>query len=50
MESLKVDKTKLKRIKTYANEKGLSPQRIYQLIDCGDVKCIEIDGVKFIQG
>jgi hypothetical protein len=49
MESIKIDRTKLKRVKSYANEKGITPQRVYQLIDSGDVKCTEIDGVKFIE-
>ncbi len=48
MESLKIDRSKLKRIKTYADEKGLTPQRIYQLINDGELSCTEIDGVKFI--
>ena len=49
MESLKIDHTKLKRIRTYALERGLTPQRIYQLIDSGELKCTLIDGIKFIQ-
>jgi hypothetical protein len=49
MESLKIDRTKLVRISTYAKQKGLTPQRIYQLRDSGDLKITEIDGVQFIE-
>ena len=46
---LKIDRTKLKRISTYAEEQGFTPQRIYQLAEQGDVKIVEIDGVKFVK-
>ena len=49
VEQLKVDRTKLRKISTYAKSMNLTPQRIYQLIESKDVKLIEIDGVKFIQ-
>lgn len=49
MQSLKVDKTKLKSIANYAKSKNLTPQRIYQLANEGAVNLIEIDGVKFIE-
>jgi hypothetical protein len=49
MQSLKVDKTKLKSISNYAKSKGLTPQRIYQLVNEGSVNLVEIDGVKFIE-
>jgi len=48
MENLKIDKTKLVKISTYAKEVGFTPQRIYQLAESGDVKIVEIDGVKFV--
>lgn len=49
MESLKVDKTKLKKFSTYAKEYGFSPQRIYQLAKENKVKVVIIDGVKFVE-
>ena len=48
MESLKIDRTKVRSIKNFAKEKGLTVQRIYQLINSGDIKTINIDGVQFI--
>lgn len=48
MQPLKVDRTKLKTFSNYAKEKGLTPQRIYQLRDSGDLKITEIDGVQFV--
>jgi hypothetical protein len=36
------------KISTYAKEIGKSVQWVYKLIAAGDVKSIEIDGVKFI--
>ena len=49
METLKIDRTKLKKISTYAKLKGITPQRVYQLEKEGDIKFIEIDGVKFVK-
>ena len=48
MNELKIDRTRLKKISNYAKEKGITPQRVYQLIELGQVKMIEIDNVKFI--
>jgi len=48
MENLKIDKTKLKKISTYAKEMGYTPQRIYQLAEQKEVKIIKIDGMKFV--
>lgn len=48
MEVIKVDRTKLKKFSTYAREKGLTPQRVYQLAESNMIKVIEIDGVKFV--
>jgi hypothetical protein len=49
METLKIDRTKLMKISTYAKQKGLTPQRIYQMHKEKLIKIIEIDGVKFVQ-
>jgi hypothetical protein len=49
METLKIDRTKLKKVSNYAKLKGFTPQRIYQLAEEGKLKLIEIDGVKFVQ-
>ena len=49
METTKIDRTKLKKISSYAKMRGLSPQRIYQLAELGEIKLIEIDGVKFVK-
>lgn len=38
----------LVKISTYAKEIGKSVQWVYKLIESGDVKSVEIDGVKFI--
>lgn len=48
LQSLKIDRTKLKKISTYAKERGYTPQRIYQLAERGEIRLVEIDGVKFI--
>jgi hypothetical protein len=48
MESIRIDRTKLLTVKNYALKKGYSPQRIYQLEKEGQVKFVEIDGVKFV--
>jgi hypothetical protein len=45
---LKVDKTRLMKISTYAKKRNLTVQRIYQLVNDGTIKIVEIDGVKFI--
>ena len=49
MESLKIDKTKLKTVRHYAIEKGVTTQQVYNWIKDEKCKCVEIDGVKFIQ-
>ena len=49
METLKIDRTKLMKISSYAKQKGLTPQRIYQMEKEKLIKIIEIDGVKFVQ-
>lgn len=49
METLKVDRTKLKTITNYSNEYGISRQTVYNWIKAGKLKLVDIDGVQFIQ-
>lgn len=49
MEVLKIDRTKLKTITNYSKEIGKTRQTIYNWINAGKLKLIEIDGVQFIQ-
>ena len=49
MEVLKIDKTKLRTAKTYAEMTGLSIQHVYRLMNDKKVKVVSIDGVKFVQ-
>ena len=39
----------LKTVKEYADEIGVSPQRVYQMITEGKVKELKIDNVSFIK-
>ena len=48
MESLKIDRTKLRTYKNYARETGYTVQRIYQLVNEGKLNTTIIDGVTFI--
>ena len=48
MESLKIDRTKLVKVSNYADSKGVTRQAIYEQVKRGDVKIVEIDGVKFV--
>jgi len=48
MESLKIDRTKLRTYKNYAKESGYTVQRIYQLVNEGKLNTTIIDGVTFI--
>lgn len=48
MESLKIDRTKLKKVSTYAKLKGVDRRTIYNWIDEGKLKTEIIDGVIFI--
>lgn len=41
-------KEHLIKISTYANKEGLSVPAVYKRIKAGTLKCVEIDGVKFI--
>lgn len=45
MEEVKKD---LIKISTFAKEKDVSVQSVYKWIEKGEVKCVEIDGIKFI--
>lgn len=49
MEKLKVDKTKLKTIKNYAEHIGKSVQAVYKMVKENRVKTETIDGVVFIK-
>lgn len=49
MESVKVDRTKLKTVKSYASLRGWTVQHVYNLVKQEKVKIVEIDNVKFIQ-
>lgn len=44
-----MEKTKLIRVSTYANQQGISVTAVYKRINAGSVECVEIDGVKFIK-
>lgn len=48
MESLKVDKTKLKTVRSYALMRNVTVQQVYNWIKEGKVDQVVIDGVKFI--
>lgn len=48
METLKIDKTKLRTFKNYAKESGYTVQRIYQLVKEKKLNTVKIDGVTFI--
>ena len=49
MENLKIDKTKLKTVRSYALSKGVTVQQVYNWIRDGKVNEVKIDGVKFIE-
>jgi len=44
-----IDEKKLKTVSNYAAKHGFHRNWIYQLINKGKVKLIEIDGVKFVK-
>lgn len=48
METLKVDRTRLVKVSTYAKENGVDRQTVYLWIREGKIKTVDIDGVKFI--
>ena len=49
METLKVDKTKLVRVNTFAKRQNLTVQQVYNWIKDGKVKSVKIDGMTFIE-
>jgi hypothetical protein len=49
METLKIDRTKLRTVKNYAKDQGLERQRVYYLIRTGKLTTEVIDGVTFIK-
>lgn len=49
METLKIDKTKLKTVTNFAKDEGVTRQAIYIRAKKGELKLIEIDGVKFVK-
>ena len=49
MENIKIDRTRLKTVRSYALTKGVTVQQVYNWIKSDKCKCVEIDGVKFIE-
>lgn len=49
MESLKIDRTRLIKVSSYAKKKGVSTVQVYNWIKDKKVKEVIIDGVKFIE-
>ena len=49
MESLKIDRTRLKKVSTYAKEQGVDRNTIYNWGKEKTIEIIEIDGVKFVK-
>jgi hypothetical protein len=47
--NIKTIKTELKRVSTYAREKKVSVQTIYNQINNGTLKSVKIDGVTFVE-
>jgi len=45
---MEINTKKIVRLPTYAKNKGVSRQFIYQLEEQGKLNSIEIDGVKFV--
>lgn len=45
---MKEEAKDLIKISTFAKEKDVSVQSVYKWIEKGEVKCVEIDGIKFI--
>lgn len=44
-----MNKEKLVKVSTYARQQNVSVQTIYNKIEKGELKCVIIDGVKFIK-
>ena len=49
METLKVDRTKLKTVTNYAKDIGVTRQTVYNMAKDKKVKIVVIDGVQFVQ-
>lgn len=47
--NIKKIKTELKRVSTYAKEKNISVQTVYNQINSGILKSVKIDGVTFVE-
>ena len=43
-----MEKSKLIKVSTYARKEDISVPAVYKRINAGNVECVEIDGVKFI--
>ena len=48
-ENNNMEKSKLIKVSTYANQQGISVPAVYKRINTGKIECVEIDGVKFIK-
>ena len=49
MNTVKVDRTKLKTVGNYAKEKNIDRQRVYYLIKKKELETEVIDGVTFVK-
>tara|TARA_R100001244_G_scaffold111510_1_gene82467 strand:+ start:398 stop:550 length:153 start_codon:yes stop_codon:yes gene_type:complete len=49
METLKIDKTRLKTIKSYADSQGVTVQGVYKMVKEKRIETEKIDGVVFIK-
>ena len=49
METLKIDKSKLRTIKSYAESKGITVQGVYKMVKEKRIETEKIDGVIFIK-
>ena len=49
MESIKIDRTRLKTVENYSKMVGLSKPTVYKRIKEGLIKKTTIDGVTFVQ-
>ncbi len=49
MEALKIDKTRLKTLKNYAQMMGVTVQAVYKMVNEGRVEIEKIDGKLFIK-
>ena len=47
--NIKTINTELKRVSTYAREKKVSVQTVYNQINNGTLKSVKIDGVTFVE-